>query len=161
MTRIAVLIGVVVTSFVLSLANDSFGQTGQRSSRSRNRSISRPTAANYADLFRSGYGDYRSFGARDPVWSPYLRQNRSSASRVPDRERAVGTTRDRAIDPGVTRGRAARAARAGMPGTEGRAGQSGVAPTGVGSVFMQHAHYYQMQNYGDGQQGARRAPRGR
>ncbi|MFO7907623.1 MAG: hypothetical protein ACQESR_06355 [Planctomycetota bacterium] len=161
MTRMGVLIGVVVTSFVLSIANDSFAQTGRRSSRSRNRSISRPTATDYADLFRSGYGDYRGFGSSDPRWSPYLRQNRSSASRVPDRNRGQSNTRGQTGDPAVARAQAARAGRAGMSGTEGTAGQGGVAPTGIGSVFMQHAHYYQMQNYGSDQQGARRRPRGR
>lgn len=160
MTRMGVLVGIVVTSFALSLANDSLAQGYRGSSRSGNRSISRPTATDYADLFRSGYGSYRGFGPRDPVWSPYLRQNRSSASRVPDRDR-LRNTRGQTGDPAVSRARAARATRAGMANGQGVAGQGGVAPTGIGSVFMQHAHYYQMQNYGNQQAAGRRGPRRR
>lgn len=157
MKRTAILVGFMVAGLVMSVSSDSFAQSWRRDSRSRNRSISRPRATDYAELFRSGYGGYRNFGRGfDPVWSPYLRQSRNTASRVPDRSRLQNNTRGQTSDPTVSRARQARAARAGMSGTQGAAGKGGVAPTGIGSVFMQHAHYYQMQNYGSGQQ---RGPR--
>lgn len=147
-----VLMGIIVTSLVLSVASMAFAQ-GRRST-SGNRSVSRPRANRYLDLFRGGYdhyGGYRS--VEDAILAPYLRRGRSTASRVPNRERDSQSSAP-AEDPTVARARAARAARAGVTGTVPAAGRAGTAPTGIGSVFMQYSHYY--QNYGAGAGSARR-----
>jgi hypothetical protein len=137
-----VLVGAVLTVLVLTAARDSLAQN-YGGSRTRNRSVSRPRANRYLDYFRSGYGDYRRYmRLEDAVLAPYLRRGRNTASRLPGRDRAGGPSAP-ALDPTVERARAARAARAGMPGTAPAAGKAAVAPTGIGSVYMQYSHYYQ------------------
>jgi len=148
-----VLLGTIVTSLLLSAGSACFAQSLRRSA-AQNRSVSRPRANYYLDMFRSGYGDYRGYtDVEDAILAPYLRRNRSTASRLPDRERVTQSGMP-TEDPAVARARVARAARAGMSGTVPAAGQAGAAPTGVGSVYMQYSHYY--QSYGAGARTSRR-----
>jgi hypothetical protein len=118
---------------MLSLVSDA---QAQRRSRYQNRSISRPSASSYLNLFQGGFGGYGQFGLTDPLLAPYLQRNQSTASRRPTAPTSGGV-----VNPTVQR---ARAARGGNTNAAMSPAQPGGAPTGTGSVFMQYSHYYQM-----------------
>ena len=86
MTRNKMMILATAVCLVLiSLVTESNAQ-GRYRPRTQNRSVSRPTLSPYMDLIRSGRYAYGPYGMVDPRLAPYIRQNQSTASRLPRRE---------------------------------------------------------------------------